>query len=187
MGRREIMITVGVILFIIVFVVLFILSRITPSTNTARNNSNKTANTTNSTNTAKVINKEIISVNNIVTDPLVYDGLDVEIESRVSDWVTKRVFTVGSSGGFLSGGGKRLIVVGRDNFKLPKDTKGTELGLGETVNVHLKGRVRIMNKEELGILMGVDLEGTDIQLDDGNTDNWREGSVLILQSVEKTN
>lgn len=184
MGRREIMITIGVILFIIVFVVLFILSRVTPSTNTNKNNNTKTTNTTNST---KVINKEIISVNNIVTDPLVYDGLDVEVESRVADWVTKRVFTVGSSGGFLSGGGKRLIVVGRDNFKLPKDTTGTELGLGETVNVHLKGRVRIMNKEELGILMGIDLEGTDIQLDDGNTDNWREGSVLILQSVEKTN
>lgn len=183
MGKREILITVGVILFIVVFVVLFILSRITPNTNTNRNTRNTTANTT----PGVAIKKEIISVNNIVTDPLVYDGLDVEVESKVADWVTKRVFTVGSSGGFLSGGGKRLIVVGRNNFKLPKDTTGTELGLGETVNVHLKGRVRIMNKEELGILMGVDLEGTDIKLDDGNTDNWREGSVLILQSVEVTN
>lgn len=184
MGKREIIITIGVILFIVVFVVLFILSRITPNTTTNRNTRNTTANTT----PGAVAKKEIISVTNIVTDPLVYDGLDVEVESRVTDWVTKRVFTVGTSGGFLSGGGgKRLIVVGRDNFKLPIDTTGTELGLGETVNVHLKGRVRIMNKEELGILMGVDLEGTDIKLDDGNTDNWREGSVLILQSVEIIN
>lgn len=185
MGKREILITIGVILFIVVFVVLFILSRITPNTNmnANRNTRNTTANVT----PGAEVKKEIISVNNIVTDPLVYDGLDVEVESKVVDWVTKRVFTVGSSGGFLSSGGKRLIVVGRDNFKLPKDTTGTELGLGETVNVHLKGRVRIMNKEELGTLMGIDLEGTDIKLDDGNTDSWSEGSVLILQSVERTN
>ncbi len=184
MGKREIIITIGVILFIVVFVVLFILSRITPNTNTNRNTRN-TTNTTAKLTPGVEVKKEIISVNDIVTDPLVYDGLEVEVESRVVDWVTKRVFTVGSSGGFLSSGGKRLIVVGRDNFKLPKDTTGTELGLGETVSVHLKGRVRIMNKEELGTLMGVDLEGTDIKLDDGNTDSWREGSVLILQSVEK--
>lgn len=187
MGRREILITVGVILFIVLFVVLFILSRITPSTTTNRNTKNNTTNSTSTKNTTPLVKKEIISVNNIVTDPLVYDGLDVEVESKVVDWVTKRVFTVGSSGGFLSNSGKRLLVVGRDDFKLPKDTKGTELGLGETVSVHLKGRVRIMNKEELGTLMGVDLEGTDIKLDDGNTDSWREGSVLILQSVERTN
>ncbi len=186
MGKREILITVGVILFIVVFVILFVLSRITPSTTTNRNTGNNTTNTT-SAKTTPAVKKEIISVTNIVTDPLVYDGLDVEVQSKVVDWVTKRVFTVGSSGGFLSNGGKRLIVVGRDNFKLPKDTTGTELGLGETVNVHLKGRVRIMDKEELGTLMGVDLEGTDIKLDDGNTDSWREGSVLILQSVERIN
>lgn len=181
MGRREILITVGVILFIVVFVVLFILSRVTPNTS-----SNRTKNTQNTTaKITPVVNRGLVSVNNIVNDPLVYDGLQVEVDSKIVDWITKRSFTVGSSGGFFSSGGKRLLVVGGTNFKLPKDTKGNEVGLGETVSVHLKGRVRIMDKEELSELMGIDLDGTDIKLDDGNTETWREGSVFILESVNK--
>lgn len=181
MGRREILITVGVILFIVVFVVLFILSRIQPTTNTANSkntNSSKKAATV-------VVNKNLININDIINDPLVYDGLTIEAESKVTDWVTKRAFTVGTSGGFLSSGGKKLLVVRKTNFRLPKDTKGTELGLGETVNVKLKGKVRIMDKIELGKLMGIDLDGSDIKLDDGSTASFREGSVLILDSVEK--
>jgi hypothetical protein len=124
-------------------------------------------------------------VDNLVSDPLVYDGLNVEVESKVVDWATKRVFTVGNTPGLLGGGGKTLIVVRSTNFRLPRDTKGNELGLGELVNVRLKGKARIMDKTELGLLMGIDLDGSDIKLDDGSINNWSEGTILILDSVEK--
>jgi len=50
-------------------------------------------------------------VASIVNDPLAYDGLTVEIDSQISDWVTKKSFTLGSSGGIFGGGGQQLLVV----------------------------------------------------------------------------
>lgn len=178
MGRREIFITISIILFTVVFVVLFILSRVQPNYSTKNT---KTANSK----TAVVVDKSIIPVPNIVNDPLVYDGLTIEADSKVTDWITKRVFTVGTAPGLFGTSSKQLIVVAPKNFELPKDTKGNELGIGELSNVHLKGKVRIMDKVELGRAMGIDLDGSDIKLDDGIADSFREGSVLLLDSVEK--
>lgn len=176
MGRREILITIGVVLFIVVFIVLFILSRIQPVVS----NTNKQSNSK----TPIVANKALIPVANIMSDPLVYDGLTVEVDSKVTDWITKRVFTVGNNTSLL-GGGRQLIVVAPKNFELPKDTEGKELGIGELENVHLKGKVRIMDNVELGRVMGIDLEGSDIKLDDGIAGSFTEASVLLLDSVEK--
>ena len=68
---------------------------------------------------------------------------------------------------------------------MPKDTTGKEVGLGETVNVKVKGRVRIVSREELSLFLGLDVDGDDIKLDDNNIANWREGSILLADTVEK--
>ncbi len=129
--------------------------------------------------------KTTIEAVDVISDPLVYDGLTVEIESLITDWITKRSFTLSASEQGILGARGQLLIVSKSTFKLPRETTGKEVGLGETVNVHLKGRVRIMDRVELGRAMGLDLDGSDIRLDDNNIANWREGSVLLLTSVEK--
>ncbi len=173
MGQKSILLTIGVIIFAVLFVVLLILSRLQPSANkkTAQN--------------AVVAPKNTVNAVDIISDPLVYDGLTVEVDSKISDWVTKRSFTVAAGGGGLLGGSGQLLVVSKSPFTLPQNAPKNGIGLGETVTVHLKGRVRIMDRVELERTLGLDLDGTDIKLDDNNIDSWKEGSVLFLNSVEK--
>ncbi|GEM_PF-3279517 len=172
MGQKSILLTIGVIIFAVLFVVLLILSRLESPTN------KKTAQK------AVVTPKNTINTVDIINDPLVYDGLTVEVDSKISDWITKRSFTVSTGKGLLGGSGQ-LLVISKSSFTLPQNAPKNGIGLGETVNVHLKGRVRIMDRVELGRALGLDLDGKDIKLDDNSIDSWKEGSVLLLTSVEK--
>lgn len=177
MGQKSILISIVIIIFAVIFVVLFILSRASSSKNNAQNAAKARD--------AKVVTKTIVSAPDIINDPLVYDGLTVEVESQITDWVTKRSFTLSASEQGLLGRQGQLLVVSKSAFKLPKKTTGKEVGLGETVNVRVKGKARIMDRVELGRALGLNLDGEDIKLDDNNISQWREGSVLLLDSVEK--
>lgn len=176
MGQKSIIISIAVIIFAVIFVVLFILSRAVPATNTRK--AEKARN-------AAVTVKNTVSAIDIVNDPLVYDGLTVEVESQITDWVTKRSFTVNASGGGLLGFPGQLLVIRKTPFTLPQNAPENGIGLGETVNVHMKGRVRIVSREELTRVLGLDVDGEDIKLDDNNIARWREGSVLLLETVER--
>lgn len=177
MGQKSILISIVVIIFAVIFVVLFILSRATtPSRNDQKTQDAKSK---------QIAVKTNVNAADVINDPLVYDGLTVEVESQITDWVTKRAFTVNASAQGLLGTQGQLLVVSKTPFKLPKGTLDTEVGLGETIQVHLKGRVRIMDRVELGRALGLDLDGKDIKLDDNNIDTWDEGAVLLLRSVEK--
>ncbi len=172
MGQRTVLATIALIIFAVIFVALLVLSRIQPKTDTKKADA------------APIVVKNTVSVADAVDDPLVYDGLTIEIEAPITDWVTKKSFTLGSGGGILVAG-KQLLVIRSKQFKMPKDTTGKEVGLGETVNVKVKGRARIVSREELGIFLDLDIEGEDIKLDDNNIANWREGSILLADTVEK--
>lgn len=172
MGQRTVIATIALIIFVIIFVALLVLSRIQPRNDTKR------------AETAPVVVKQTVDATDVIDDPLVYDGLRVTVEAPISDWVTKKSFTLSTGGGLLNAN-KQLLVVRKQPFKLPKDTAEKEVGLGETVNVRIKGRVRIVNRQELGIFLGLDIEGEDIKLDDNNIANWREGSILLADTVEK--
>ncbi|MBI2621628.1 MAG: hypothetical protein HYW63_03235 [Candidatus Levybacteria bacterium] len=171
MGQRSILISIVVIIFAVIFILLFILSRATqPAKEDARD---------------KETVKITVEAANVIKDPLVYDGLTVEVDSQITDWVTKRVFFVNAGGQGLLGQQGRLLIISKTIFVLPKDTVEGEVGLGETVNVHLKGRVRIMDRVELERAIGLPLDGKDIALDDSGIGRWSEGSVLLLHSVER--
>ena len=174
MGQKSILISIVVIIFAVIFAVLFILSRATIPTRTQKAQAE-----------AQAAPKTAVNAIDIIEDPIVYDGLTVEIDSRITDWVTKRVFTVNAGSGGLLGKQGQLLVINKDTFTLPKYAPKGGIGLGEIVNVKLKGRVRIMSRIELEQAMGIDLDAGDIKLDDNNIDNWDEGSVLLLTSVEK--
>lgn len=172
MGQRTILATIALVIFAIIFVSLFVLSRIQSRTDTK------------DTKASPVAVKNTVSVANAVDDPLVYDGLTIEVEAPITDWVTKKSFTLGSDGGILVPG-KQLFVIRSKQFKMPKDTTGKEVGLGETVNVKVKGRVRIVSRVELSLFLGLDVDGEDIKLDDNNIANWQEGTILLADTVEK--
>lgn len=173
MGQKSILISIVIIIFAVIFVVLFILSRATQQTRNQREVKETTA------------SKNLTGAMDVISDPLVYDGLTLEIEAPINDWITKRVFSVSANQPGLLGIRRQLLVVSKSTFQLPVKTTGTEVGLGETVNVRLKGRVRIMDRVELGRAIGLDLDGSDIRLDDNNIAGWDEGSVFLLTSVEK--
>lgn len=174
------LVSVAVVLAVIFLIrgIFSIVNRKAPATSTT---------VSKSTNPVSVT-KLTVDASNINKDPLVYDGLTVEVNSKVSDWITKKIFTLnaGTSGGIFGGSGGQLLVISDKTFPLHKTTAEQGLGLGELVNVHLIGRVRIMDRVELGRVIGIDLDNKDLQLDDnGLLSSWKEGPVLILDSVDK--
>jgi|SRR3989344_3848261 len=176
MRQGLILFSIGLIIIAVIFVILLTIQGLQPVVN--------------NTNTQKkeAEAKKTVNVTDVIHDPLVYDGLTVEVEAVINDWVTKKAFTlsVPSTGGLF--GGRRqeqLLVIAKEPFPLPNATKGKEIGLGELVSVHVKGRVRIMSRTELGQELDIDLDGTDIKLDDNNINKWTEGSVLLVETVEK--
>ncbi len=178
MGWKYLVVSIAIGILSVTFIVVFILSRAQSATNTQK--AEKPTN-------AAVAAKSTVSTANVIKDPLVYDGLTVEVESQITNWVTKRSFTVfaGGGGGLLGGEGRTLLVIRGTQFTLPQDAPKNGIGLGETVNVRMRGRVQIMDKVELGRALGLDLDGEDIKLDDNNIENWKEGSVLILDTINK--
>ena len=175
MGQKSILVTIGVIIFAVLFVVLLILSRLEPSKSTKNQK------------TQIVEPKKTINAVDVVEDPLVYDGYNIEVESQITDWVTDKSFTLlaGENAGVFGGTPKQLLIITKSPFSLPKDTNEKEVGLGETVSVLVKGKARIMSKAELSRELGIDLDGTDIKLDDNDFDKWIEGSVILAETVEK--
>lgn len=183
MDKRA-LIVFGIIFIVVVFAALFILSL-------SRSAQNRREDVT-----REVVEggRETIPALDVVGDPLVYDGLTIEVEAPISDWVTKKAFTVstGQRSGILRGGNlSELLIITKGPISLPKDADGKELGLGELVNVRITGRSRIMSKIELARELGIrveedDFDESDIRLDDNKRIiNWKEGSVVIAERIEK--
>lgn len=174
MGPKSILLAVGLVILTIVFVISFVVSRITPNVNKKKAESKK-----------PVVEK-FIKTEDLVNDPLVYDGLRVETQSLITDWITERSFTLRAVIPTAFGGrGSELLVVSKNPFPLPEKVTGKGIGLGETVNVLVKGRLVILDREQLQNALGIDLDGEQIKLDDNNIDTWKLGSVLLVDTVEK--
>jgi hypothetical protein len=138
------------------------------------------------------VNENVIPVNQIVTDPYVYDGLRVEVEAKITDWVNKRAFTIGNAGGFLGAPGGELLIIREDAYRLPKDTEDPNVALGDTDTVHVKGRVRVMTREEVQRALGLDFEDDQenrwddrIEFDDNRIYGWDKRVVILASSVQK--
>jgi hypothetical protein len=169
MSQRTIFIIVSIVVIFIVFIVLLLLR------GTQRRSSEPQQ-------LEEVV--ETVEVNNILDDPLAFDNLNVKVEAGITDWITKRAFTVAASGGALGSAGE-LLVIRKEPFSLPENTAGTGVGLGEEITVRIEGRVRILDREQLERELGLDLDGEDIQLDDNDISNWSRGSVLLADRVER--
>ena len=130
--------------------------------------------------------RKIVAVADIVYNPLVYEGQNVQINSSITDWITNKSFVFAATTSRFGGNPKQLLVVYKNPFPLPESTTGKQLGLGEKVPVVAKGKVSILNREELQSLLGVSLDSSELALDNNPLiSGWKEGVVIELESVEK--
>lgn len=179
MGSKTIL---GIIIFAVIAVIIaiFLVARGFQSPKTPKQTTSKVE--------EAIIQKRLVSITDINNDPLVYESLSIETEAEINDWVTKRAFTLSVRiGGGMLGGGRteQLLVVSKNDFKLLPEISPKELGLGETVNVNVKGRVRFVDRETLEEILGISLDNELIKRDDNSISKWDKGSVLLLESVVK--
>ena len=173
MGQKTVIAAIILIIFAVVLAVIFVVSRLVGGGTPDR------------------AREEIVETTtpaaNIIKDPFVYDNLELEVESEVTDWVTKNSFTVAAGGGGTFGGGRRsLYVIFDAPFVLPHQTTGdNELGLGELVRVNIKGQARILNREEVERSLGISLDDEKLALDDSRISGWDFGILFLAESVEK--
>lgn len=130
--------------------------------------------------------KLTVSASDVIKNPIVYEGLTVQIDSNVSDWITKNVFAINAAtNSFFGGTSGQLIIVSSKNFQLHTASDQEGLGLGELAKVHVEGRVVIVDRAEFQRITGIDLDGDKIKLDNNNISNWKKGPIILLNTVEK--
>ena len=173
MGQKSIFLAIGLIIFAVILVAFFVASRLQSGSKTE----NKTQNT-------QSVSRNLVPVAEIVNSPLVYEGYNLEVDSEISDWVTNKSFTFVTGGSTFGGAGKQLLVIAKQPFQLPQDPDDAKVGLGEKAKVTVRGKVQILNREELQLALGVDLDGAEIALDNNNINKWGMGPVLFADTVE---
>ena len=173
MGQRSLLIAIGLIIFSVILVAFFVASRLQPGS--------KAEDTALNTQSAS---RNLVPVAEIVKSPLVYAGYNLEVDSQVSDWVTNKSFTFTAGGSTFGGPGKQLLVIAKQPFQLPQDPNDGKVGLGEITKVTVRGKIQILNREQLQLALGIDLDGAEIALDNNNINKWSEGPVLFANTVE---
>ena len=141
MGQRSIIILTILIIITVVFGVLFLVSRLlSGGGDEAPDNETEAVST-------------LTPAGNIVKDPVVYDNLTLEIESSITDWVTKNSFTLLAGGGGAFGGGKRqLYVVFDKNFKLFYGENDLCLRIKKTgLSVYHNSKVTIIHRSSQSV------------------------------------
>lgn len=122
--------------------------------------------------------EDIVRVSDIVANPIVYSNLNVDIKGHVASWVSKRAFALQnlSTQGLAS---DQILVIRKEEFKLPENTTTNELALGETPDIRVKGQVvQSFDVKTLEAQWGVTLA------EDAFT-NWQGKPAIILSSVEE--
>ncbi|MEK9176238.1 MAG: hypothetical protein AAB520_02220 [Patescibacteria group bacterium] len=172
-GQKSTILAIVLVIFAVILTIIFVIRGIS-SLGGNKNNQ-----------TAKTEDRKIVAVTDIVNNPLVYQDLNVEVSAVISDWVTNRSFTFSVGGSTFGGPPKQLLIITRTPVPLPELVKDNELGLGEKVNVRVRGRAIILDRQELQNELEVDLDGTAIALDNNNINKWEEGVVILADSIEK--
>jgi hypothetical protein len=183
MGQKSMILASVLIILTVIILIIFVISRVLGSRP-------QKAEKPETTQTQTVVN--LVPANEILNSPLVYQGYTLEVDSKITDWVTNRSFTLsaGSGGNGLFGGGsqRQLLVIAKNPYNLPQDPDDGKLGLGELTEVIAKGQIQIYNREELEAALGISLDSSELALDNNSIDDWTEGPVLLLNSlVVKTN
>lgn len=176
MGQKSIILAIGLIIFTIILAVVFVFVRISRG-----QNSNQKSEET----VTQEEPRDVVSVEDIVTDPMVYNNYSLEVDSEVSGWATNKSFyfsaTIG--GGFAGGAKRSLIVIAKEPFDLPQDPNDDKLGLGEISKVTVKGKIQVLDEAQLESALGVDFDDPNNVLYDDNLEDWTIGPVLFADEI----
>ncbi len=175
MGQKSIILAIGLIIFTIILAVLFVIGRMKSNTPSQADETPMEASTRN-----------VVPVADIISEPMVYDEYSLEVDSEITGWVTNRAFLFGARiGSGISGGRTRyLLAVGSSPFQLPQDPNDGKVGLGENARVTAKGRVEIMNKDQLEATLGIDLDDPNNALYSDAIKDWNLGPVLVINELK---
>jgi len=166
----------SILIFVLVGLVvfLFIVSKI----NSANLATNKTNTKTTTVTPQNPVYDRAIDINDVVTDPAVYKDLNLTLEGKINDWVTKNTFSFTPVKSSFTNSGKTLPVINRNNFRLPQDTPEKELALGEVANIKVTGRIVIFDRASIEAQWKIDL-------DDKLVDKWNKTPVILAENIEK--
>lgn len=178
MGQRSIVLAIALIIFTVILAVILVIGRIRTGNSDAPKPEEEVA---------QVEVRDTVPVRDIITDPMVYNGVNLEVDSEITGWATNRAFYFSTviGAGFGGGNRKNLLVVAKNPFTLPQDPNDGKIGLGETVEATAKGKIEIMNEEQLEETLGVDFDDPNNALYDAFLRNWELGPVLVLSEVNQ--
>ncbi len=123
---------------------------------------------------AGVSNHQITAVLDIINNPGVYIDVDVIVRDEVNSWVAKNGFIFEEHQGLLNR--RTLLVMRKKAFSPPQKTPGTELSLGETRQVEVKGKVKIFDRPTLERVWQIELLPTTY-------DGWNGQPVILADSI----
>ncbi len=136
-------------------------------------NAQETGSATN-TSELQVAENQPITINKVLSTPVVYKDLQLTLEGQIVGWVTKNAIIVTEAG--EKNGGKKLLVITSEKFRLPGDVPASEVALGENVNVEFTGTAGILSINEGDTNWGDEDEFRELS-------RWRNTPVIFATSV----
>ena len=123
-----------------------------------------------------VATNEPITINKVVSTPVVYKDLQITLDGKIVGWVTKNAIIVSEVGEKTSG--KKLLVISNQKFRLPNDVPASDVALGENVNVSFTGTVGILKINDGDTSLGDEDEMKELK-------KWNKYPVIFATSVSQ--
>lgn len=115
-----------------------------------------------------------ITIDKVLSTPVVYKDLQLTLDGQIVGWVTKNAIVVSQVGEKNSG--NKLLVISDKRFGLPSDVPATDVALGENVNVSFTGTVRILRIKTGDTSLGDEDEMRELM-------KWNNKPVIFANSV----
>lgn len=117
---------------------------------------------------------EPITINKIVSKPVVYKDSSLTVDGEIVGWVTKNAVIINQGG--EKNKKKNLLVIRNEAFGLPSEIPASEVALGETVSVSVTGTVGILNIKKGDTTFGDEASVRELQ-------KWNKLPVVFATSV----
>jgi hypothetical protein len=121
-----------------------------------------------------VVSNEPITINKIISTPVVYKNLQLTLDGKVVTWVTKNAFTVSEEGEKNSS--KKLLVISSQKFGQPANVPATDVAIGESVNVTFTGTAGILKIQDKDTNFGDEDEVRELR-------RFNDNPVIFATSV----
>ncbi len=115
-----------------------------------------------------------VTINKVLSTPVVYKDLQLNLDGQIVGWVTKNAIVVSQVGEKNSG--NKLLVISDKRFGLPSDVPASDVALGENVSVSFTGTVRILRIKAGDTSLGDEDEMREIM-------KWNNKPVIFATSV----